>query len=117
MEYHPDASVFKSIRSVFYSNGIIMDCTFAFDTSKVFANKELICDVNNACIFPSGLDEPSFTRLHFENLGVGNLQIVEIKRFNQRSPKRNTVLFDDDLLCIGDSEDCEYERFVDLISK
>ena len=118
-----DVTFYKIIRSILFINDIVMDCTFTFDTNSIHRNKPLKCDINNACISDLNLEKtkssPSSSsnsiKLHFENLGVGDLTIIEIKQINQKTNYQKS-LFYDGLLCIGDSQNCDGHRYIDFIS-
>eukprot|EP00485_Elphidium_margaritaceum_P011623 CAMPEP_0202687986 /NCGR_PEP_ID=MMETSP1385-20130828/3528_1 /ASSEMBLY_ACC=CAM_ASM_000861 /TAXON_ID=933848 /ORGANISM="Elphidium margaritaceum" /LENGTH=289 /DNA_ID=CAMNT_0049342855 /DNA_START=41 /DNA_END=910 /DNA_ORIENTATION=+ len=105
--YH-DLTVYKVVRSVLHYGEIVMDCTFSFDTHTLQQHSPppLMCDANTACI--STTNNANQLQLHVENLGVGDVGIVEIKHASQS-------LFYDNLLCIGDASQCDGRRYIDFM--
>jgi len=109
-KHNKDVSFYKIIRSVLYINNIVMDCSFTFNR-----DNHLQCDINNACISHLDSNQVGPIKIHFENLGIGDITIIEIK---QKDSKTNyqTSLFYDGLLCIGDSRNCGGHRYIDFIT-
>lgn len=107
-KHNKDVSFYKIVRSVLYINNIVMDCSFTFNR-----DNHLKCDINNACI--SHLDQESEIKLHFENLGIGDITIIEIKHRDSKTNYQRS-LFYDGLLCIGDSVNCDGHRYIDFIT-